>query len=155
MATLSFKCLHETNEDSPSDSPYFLVYIGDRKNKRSDVQRVKKSEWDDSVDAGEPERKAKDIRFSPLVKSSDIVLVALIEEDWDADSGLETNVRNRMNDFNDSLDSISISELRINFINAIEKNLVNDDLVNVQRFANNVWQFLAGDEAIYQTKFAF
>lgn len=155
MATLSFKCLHETGEDSPSDSPYFLVYIGDRENKRSDVRRVKKSTWDDAVDAGEPERKAKDIKFSPLVKNSDIVLVALIEEDWDADSGLETNVRNKMNDYNDSLDSISISNLRINFINAIENNLVNDDLVNVQRFSNNVWQFLAGDEAIYQTKFAF
>jgi len=155
MATLSFKCLHETNEESASDSLYFLVYMGDRKNKRSDVQRVRKSEWDDEVDAGDTIRKAKDITFSPLVKNSDIVLVALIEEDWAPDAGLEKEVRNKMNDLDPSLGSISISDLRIQFINAIEKNLDNDDLVNVQRFSNNVWQFLAGDEAIYQTKFAF
>jgi len=155
MATLSFKCLHETNEDSPSDSPYFLVYVGDRSNKRSDVRRVKKSIWDDAVDAGEPARTATGIKFSPLVKNFDVVLVALIEEDWDADINLEKKVRETMNNFDHSLESLSISDLRLKLINAIEASLVNDDLVNVQKFSNNAWHFLSGDEAIYHAKFAF
>ena len=155
MATLSFKCLHETNEDSPSDSPYFLVYIGDRANTKSDVRLVKKAIWDDAVDAGEPVRTKTGIKFASHVKNFDVVLVALIEEDFEADTSLELNVRNKMNDSDNSLKSISVSNLRLKFINAIEENLVNDDLVNVQKFSNKVWQFLSGDEAIYQAKFAF
>ena len=155
MATLSFKCLHETNEDSPSDSPYFLVYVGDRENNRSDVRRVKNDAWDDEVDAGDPVLTQNNITFSTSVKKFSIVLVALIEEDWDADTGLTSSVRNKMNDFDNSLSTTSASTLRLKFINAIEDNLINDDLVNVQRVSNNAWQTLAGDEAIYQVKMTF
>ena len=155
MATLSFRCIHETNEDSPSDSPYFLVYVGDREKKRSDVKRIREQSWDDAVDAGDPVRTKTGIAFSPLVENFSVTLVALIEEDFAPDTGLEVNVRNTMNNFEHSLDSISPGSLRLSFIKAIEDNLANDDLVNVQRVSNNTWKFLSGDEAIYQVKLAF
>ncbi len=154
MAELSFQCLHETNEDSPSDSPYFLVYAGDRENNQSDVQRVRDPNWDDAVDAGDPMKKATVPAFDSLVKNLDVVLVALIEEDWAPDTNLASKVRNKMNDSNKDLKTISGSNLRVKFINAIESNLANDDLVNVQRFSNNAWKFLSGDEAIYRVKIA-
>lgn len=145
--------MHETNEDSPSDSPYFLVYAGDKQNQRSDVPRVRRQSWDDDVDAGDPTRTATGSTSNSLVKNLDVILVALIEEDFGPDANLELNVRNKMNDIDTILDSISSNDLKVNFRFWIKKNLVNDDFVNVQEFSNNVWTFLSGDEAIYRVKF--
>lgn len=95
MARLTFWCDEETNEASASDSPYFLVYVGNAQQQTSVVRRVRRQSWDDNVDAGEPARTAN-VAF-PEVISFDLVLIALLEEDFDPDSGLVGNVQDWMN----------------------------------------------------------
>jgi hypothetical protein len=158
MATVSFRCIEETSEASPSDSPYFLIYAGDGQHLKSDVQRVRRESWDDDVDAGEPTRTAN-VQFTG-VTDFDLVLVALLEEDWDNDltSARVSDVRDAMNNLDTLLQPSvvddQINEFKTAFANAIKKHTPNDDLIKMKRISNNQFTDFKGDGAHYRVKFA-
>lgn len=139
MAKLTFWCIEETSEVSPSDSPYFLIYVGDAQKQKSVVTRLRRESWDDNIDAGEFRQAS--ISF-PNGTSFDLVLVALLEEDWDNDFNSSTleKVRDWMNNL-DGLLQPAIAQtpdvynlIRQEFGKAIEKHGSNDDLLGVRRF---------------------
>ncbi len=90
-----FRCVEDTDE-SGSESPYFLVFIGDLETGKTDVKRIKQGNWDDEVDKGElwvinaPVPFAHNFSFKT---NPTLILVALIEEDVDVDIS-ETEVNN-------------------------------------------------------------
>lgn len=155
MPRISFRCVEETSEVSPSDSPYFLVYVGDSQHQKSDVQRVRNKNWDDTVDAGETG--TMNVNFA--VESFDLVLVALMEEDWDNDFLDEKvrDIRNRMNVLNTLLQPSvlehQLPEFVVAFNDAIKKHCVNDDLIRMRRVLNNRILNFSGDGASYNVKF--
>ncbi len=78
-----FRCVTDTDE-SYDDSPYFLVFIGNRSQENfTDVVRLRLSEWDNNAHDGK--------LFTPNlwahnhVDSNTVVVVALVEEDFDPD----------------------------------------------------------------------
>lgn len=157
MAKLTFWCDEETSEASSSDSPYFLVYAGDAQPQTSVVQRVRRQSWDDNVDAGEPARTAN-ITF-PTGMSFDLVLIALLEEDWDPDSGLAGNVQNWMQNLNGLLqpgiggDANVINIVRQEFKKAINNFLSNDDLIDIRRFTPPQTRHFWGGGGHYRVRF--
>lgn len=161
MSKLTFWCDEETGESSPSDSPYFLVYVGDGQKLKSVVKRVRKESWDDNVDAGEPARSAT-VSF-PEVSKFDLVMVALLEEDWDPDAGLAGKVHNWMDNldgllqvFRTSTGGSVVNIFREEFKKAIENLADNDDLIDVRRFASSgaTRSFFTGG-GHYRVKFEF
>lgn len=161
MSKITFWCDEETSEQSPSDSPYFLVYAGDAQQLKSVVKRVRKASWDDNVDAGEPARSAT-VSF-PEINSLDLVMIALLEEDWDPDENLAGKVHGWM----DNLDGLlqvfqtgtggSVAGIfREEFIKAIKNKSDNDDLVNAHRFSTSgAVKHYFGDGGHYRVKFEF
>jgi hypothetical protein len=84
-----FRCITESDEIG-DDSPHFLVFHGKRGQagspSSSNVELVRRSAWDDEVAEGELIN-ANVTVLNPL--NADLVLVAMMEEDWDPDfSGL-------------------------------------------------------------------
>jgi hypothetical protein len=82
MASLvlkEFRCVEESNEGG-SDSPYFLVFVGDPGS--SKLFMLRDGDWDEEVDSGDLIHV-----FQPFaaVNKNSVVLVALLEEDWDPD----------------------------------------------------------------------
>lgn len=158
MSKITFWCDDVTGV-SGSDSPYFLVYAGDAQNTKSVVKRVRKSSWDDNVDAGEPARSAT-VSF-PELSSLDLVMVALLEEDWDPDENLASKVHGWM----DNLDGLIFASqsdgnvrkiFRDEFIKAIKNKSDNDDLVNAHRFSvSGTVKHYFGDGGHYRVKFDF
>ncbi|MCD9185273.1 MAG: hypothetical protein LUM44_02485 [Pyrinomonadaceae bacterium] len=161
MSKITFWCDEETSEIGPSDSPYFLVYAGDAQKLKSVVKRVRKSEWDDNVDACEPPRSAA-VSF-PELTSLDLVMVALLEEDWDADENLAGKVHKWMGSLDPSLQVFRTGNggnvatiFREEFIKAIKNRSDNDDLVNAHRFfPNSGVKHYFGDGGHYRVKFDF
>jgi hypothetical protein len=156
--TLSFRCLEETGEESPSDSPYFLVYAGEAQKQKSDVQLVRRASWDDTVDAGEPVRSTTVLM--PTISRPDLVLVALLEEDWDTDSGVVESVRAVMKNHN-TLIQLAINDPEIyilfkeQFETAITNALHNDDLIKVRRIISSQFiDFVGEDGAHYRVRLA-
>lgn len=142
-----FTCISETNEVAPSDSPYFLVFVGDHQagsGSNCDVKLVRRASWDDQVDAGET--RVVNITVSDGT-DLDLVLVALMEEDWDTDFVGQklTQVRQWMQAmFNPLANSIStgidgtIAELvRTEFAKVLKLKSSNDDVVRVKRLVVN------------------
>ena len=79
------QCVTETDEDG-NDSPYLLVFIGHRgSSPKSKVALVRDPAWDGAFHSG------KAINTLQIVSEEEIsdavVLVTLIEEDWDHDLG--------------------------------------------------------------------
>lgn len=137
-AKLTFKCVEETSEVAPSDSPYFLIYIGDTQSQASTVKLIRRQSWDDMVDSEDPPFYTT-IPF-PDMTNFDIVLIALLEEDWDLDSNLGHNVQNAMR-VHDNLLQPGVAEnpgfifiMKTHFNTAISSYLVNDDLLDIQSF---------------------
>lgn len=156
MSTISFRCIEETNESSPSDSPYFLIYVGNSQTLKSDVQRVRRQSWDDAVDAGEPTRTAT-VNFP--TGGFNLVLVALLEEDWDND--LTTAKVNSIRDSMNNLDTLlqpgvletMVPQFALTFANSISSSCVNDDLIKMRRVFNNQTLNFVGDGGHYQVAF--
>ena len=116
--------------------------MGDGQQRKSAVQRVRRQSWDDNVDAGEPARSAE-FEF-PEILNFDLVMVALLEEDWDPDSGLAGKVHNWMNNLDNLLEVFrtgtanSVAKIfREEFAKAIETKSDNDDLIDVRRFTSS------------------
>ena len=80
-----FRCNTESDEWG-DDSPHFLIFHGKRGQNgsptTSNVELVRRSAWDDTVAEGDLVN-ANVTVLNPL--SADLVLVAMMEEDWDAD----------------------------------------------------------------------
>lgn len=156
MSTISFRCIEETDELSPSDSPFFLVYVGDSQHLKSDVQLVRQQSWDDNVDAGEPARTAT-VNFS--AGGFNLVLVALFEEDWDNDFKRKKvdEIRDTMNNLDTLLQpgvlESNLPEFTIAFNNAIKKNRDNDDLIKMRRIHNHQTLDFIGEGAHYSVTF--
>jgi len=150
-----FSCIEETSELSPSDSPYFLVYVGDSQQQESDVKRVRHPSWDDNIDAGEG--RTANVDFT--VGGFDLVLIALLEEDWDNDflTAKVNDVRNTMSNLDGLLQPMvletQLPEFTMAFSNAIKKNCVNDDLIKMRRVFNNQTLNFKGDGAHYRVRF--
>ncbi|KAK0039412.1 hypothetical protein Bpfe_031165 [Biomphalaria pfeifferi] len=160
MSKITFWCDDVTGL-SGSDSPYFLVYAGDAKKSKSVVKRVRKSSWDDNVDAGEPARSAT-VSF-PELTSLDLVMVALLEEDWDPDENLALKVHGWMDNLDNLLPVFQTGTggnvatiFREEFIKAIKNKSDNDDLVNAHRFVPSTGtKHYFGDGGHYRVKFDF
>lgn len=78
-----FRCVEETDELG-NDSPYFVVFVGNNSGQpSSDVVRVRDPAWDGAAKSGK--------LFQPnmwvhnQVDTNSIVVVALVEEDYDPD----------------------------------------------------------------------
>jgi hypothetical protein len=162
-----FRCLEETDEIG-SDSPYFLVFVGDATlgNAQSDVKRIRRGEWDDNVDTGE--------LFQPNATVTDgfkldFVLVAMMEEDWDPDIGGQTltQVRNWMHAAFDGLasatgfvDSNIAGIVREEFEKVIKLKCSNDEYLGVKRLSLSAQNGLLpllnfqGDGGRYRVRFA-
>jgi len=79
-----FRCNTESDERG-NDSPHFLIFHGKRGQggpSTSNVELVRRSAWDDEVVEGELVN-ANTTVLNPM--NADLVLVAMMEEDWDAD----------------------------------------------------------------------
>lgn len=81
-----FHCQHK-NDDLGDDSLYFLVFHGrgprNGQAAASDVKLVRRQTWDDKVAEGETVGANNYPVIDPL--SDDLVIAALLEEDWDKD----------------------------------------------------------------------
>ncbi|HQU84200.1 MAG TPA: hypothetical protein PKY59_13780 [Pyrinomonadaceae bacterium] len=160
MSKITFWCDEETDEVG-SDSPYFLVYAGDAKKLKSVVKRVRKEAWDNEVDSGDPARSAN-VSF-PELTSLDLVMVALLEEDWDPDKNLASKVHGWMDNLDGLLQAFKTGTggntatiFREEFIKAINNKSDNDDLVNAHRFVpGSGVKHYYGDGGHYRVKFDF
>lgn len=133
-----FRCVEETDEGG-NDSPYFVVFVANKGGQIfSDVVRVRDPDWDGAAYSGK--------LFQPNlwvhnhVDTNSIVLVALIEEDFDPDIG-------------DSKIALLKTLMHIRFSTYAGWNLTNDQLAYLARsdFAGYLQDLLVNDEYI-QTK---
>ncbi len=139
MSKLTFWCDEETSEPSSSDSPYFLIYVGDAQKRSSTVKRLRREIWDDQIDKGES--RSATMTF-PEITSFDLVLIALLEEDWDAD--FDDSTLQKVRNWIDNLDSLLavqssdvFSIIKQEFERAINNFCSNDDLLGVRRFSSS------------------
>jgi hypothetical protein len=155
MSTIRFECIEETDELSPSDSPYFLVYVGDSQRLESDVQLVRRPSWDDRIDAGESRQTTVD--FS--VGGFDLILIALLEEDWDNDfsNAKVVSARNAMRNLNTLLQPTvlenQIEEFKRSFRTIINNRIVNDDVLQLRRVNHGQPLRFSGGGAKYDVTF--
>lgn len=78
-----FRCVVETDEGG-NDSPYFLVFVGNRHGPpKSDTLLVRMPAWDGEAYSGK--LFTPNLWVSDQVDTDSLVLVALMEEDWDPD----------------------------------------------------------------------
>lgn len=158
MSKLTFWCDEETSEVSSSDSPYFLIYVGDAQRRVSTVKRLRRGGWDDQIDKGES--RSATITF-PEITSFDLVMIALLEEDWDADFDDSTlqEVRNWVDNLDDLLALQSADVFNIikqEFEKAINIFSSNDDLLGVRRFSSSgATRHYFGGGGHYRVKFEF
>lgn len=176
MANLKFQkftCVTETDE-AGSDSPYFLLFIGniDPKTKQatSTVKMVREDKWDNNIDSGD----SRDIStgnqtIATNVDSNTLVLVAVLEEDVDPDMAginlLNVQIKAQASfAFFVATQNLKLPQLatkmKAEFIDIINRNLVNDDMVNVARLTipSKVGSIptvhFFGDGGHYTTEFA-
>lgn len=157
MSKITFWCDEETSEFGPSDSPYFLVYVGDASQGKSAVKRVRQASWDDNVDAGEPPRSAT---FTmPGINQFSLVMVALMEEDDGPDSNLALKVQQWMDNLDGLLQPAIVNTpqvlklMREEMIKAINNNDWNDDIVDVRRIGSGQTLHYYGQGGHYRVKF--
>lgn len=137
-----FRCV-ETTSGPGDDSPYFLIFIGNSGTPRyTRVVKIRKEAWDNTIESGELKQPDELVNDHVSPGGSSIVVVALMEEDDNADfSGSTlTQLRNRMKNFYDDIWENSISgqiqssgplftsEFRI----ALEDFKGNDDILGVK-----------------------
>jgi hypothetical protein len=78
-------CVTETDEGG-NDSPYVLVFIGHRgASPKSKVLRVRDPAWDGALFSGRAINTLQMVSEEEI--SNAVVLVSLVEEDWDPDLG--------------------------------------------------------------------
>ena len=80
-----FRCVKETDEEG-NDSPYFIVFVGNRNHPKSmSIERKRLEAWDTKAYSGK--LFTPNLYISNDVVTNSVVLVGLIEEDWDPDIG--------------------------------------------------------------------
>jgi hypothetical protein len=135
-----FRCVEETDEVG-SDSPYFVIFVGQRGNAPiSDVKTIRKDSWDNNIGSGD--FRAPNITVAAGVDTSTLVIVALMEEDANPDitGGDLANVQNWMKSVFQAFGSVGgtsltqlAAQVKPEFIKALNANITNDEIVNVQR----------------------
>lgn len=159
-----FKCNAESNEIG-DDSPHFLVFHGRRgqgASSSSNVELVRRSAWDDSVAQGET-IPANATVINPM--NADIVIVAMMEEDWDPDFTGLTLARLRgwiCPFFNSLANSVAFIDSNVatlvlqEFRRGIQSLRSNDEILGVKRLSLSTLSPLSftGDGANYKVTFA-
>jgi murein DD-endopeptidase MepM/ murein hydrolase activator NlpD len=137
-----FRCVEETDMEPGGESPYFVVFLGKRigNTVQSRLVRIRKQIWDTQVDAGELWRADEEV--IEQVDKETFVLVALMEEDFDADiagdtvSYLRSEMRKAFKDVASDA-SLSFDDLEIRmkplFLGAIGRSTTNDECLGVKR----------------------
>ena len=168
-----FTCLTETDEVG-SDSPYFLFFIGNTnpttKQATSTVKMVREDKWDNNIDSGDSrDISAGNQTIATNVDSNTLVLVAVLEEDVNPDivgiNLLNVQIQAQASfAFFVSTQTLNLPQLatkmKAEFLDIINRNLVNDDMVNVARLTipSKVGSLLtvhfSGDGGRYTTQFA-
>jgi hypothetical protein len=158
-----FKCLEESDEVG-SDSPYFMVYVAQARSgsAKSDVKFVRKEAWDNEVDTGDTFIANKTVSEG---MHHDLVIVGMIEEDWDPDLASPVSLLLAQN--MKSLDSLlaavttgvndTVAEIvRSEFARQLKNFCVNDEILGVKRLKNTANPLVfTGDDSNYQVKFKF
>ena len=158
-----FKCLEESDEIG-SDSPYFMVYVAEARSgkAKSDVKFVRRESWDNEVDTGDTFITNKTVSEG---MHHDLVIVGMLEEDWDADFAFPMSEIIAMN--MKSLDSLlaavttgvsdTVAEIvRGEFARQLNTFAVNDEVLGVKRLKNTANPLVfTGDGSNYQVKFKF
>ncbi len=136
-----FRCVVETDEGG-NDSPYFLVFVGNRSQENhTDVVRLRMPAWDGEAYSGK--------LFSPNlwahnhVDGNTAVVVALLEEDWDPDIGdvgltvLRTLMKAKWNAYKDwNLTTAQRATLMAGHLAAYTKDLLsNDEFIQAKTLA--------------------
>lgn len=161
-----FDCVEESNE-AGDDSPYFVVFIGHPGNSpSSSVVTLRKEQWDNEVSAGDHIN--ANISVASGVNTNTLVLVALMEEDVNADivGGDLANVQNWMKAIFQafgSIGGISLNQLKDKvapeFEKALKANITNDDMLGIKRLNISTSSGLLstlkfdGDGADYRVRF--
>jgi hypothetical protein len=164
-----FRCVEETDEIG-SDSPYFLVFVGDAKSggAQSDVKLVRKDSWDNEVDSGE-------LRTPNITVTDgfdlDLVLVALIEEDWDPDfagvtlamvkAWMASAFNSLASNVSTGIDNTIANLVRDEFVKVLKQRVSNDEILGVKRLpvepqSGGLLPLLkfSGDGGSYNVRFA-
>lgn len=160
-----FRCVEETDEVG-NDSPYFVVFIGNKGGApSSDVVRLRDPDWDGAAHSGK--------LFQPnlwvhnQVDTNSIVLVALIEEDYAADINasriavLKVLMQSKWSIYGSwNLSNAQLAYLaRNDFASYLQDLLVNDEYIQTKSLSisTNVGDLplltFAGDGGFYRVRF--
>lgn len=158
-----FTCVEESDEGG-SDSPYFMIYVAEARNgkAKSDVKFIRKEAWDTETDSGDT--------FKPNITvsnglSHDLVIVGMIEEDWDPDFGSPVHqlIAQQMKPLDNLLaavltgvDDTVANIVQDEFQRKLKAFCSNDEILGVKRLKNtsNPLKF-TGDGSDYRVKFKF
>jgi hypothetical protein len=158
-----FKCKEDTSEIG-SESPYFMIYVAEARNghAKSDVKFVRKEAWDNEVDKGDT--------FVPNMTVSsgmhhDLVIVGMIEEDWDPDLASPVNfiIAAEMKPLDSLLAAVSTGVddnlagiVKAQFRTELEKYVANDEILGVKRVKPSAPKVnFTGDDGNYEVTFKF
>ena len=158
-----FKCKEDTSE-SGAESPYFMIYVAEVRNgqAKSDVKFIRKEAWDNEVDKGDT--------FIPNITVSsgmqhDLVIVGMIEEDWDPDMAFPLNmvIAMEMKPLDSLLESVptGIDDniagiVRDQFHAELKKFCDNDEILGVKRLKKSSPKLnFTGDDGNYEVTFKF
>ncbi len=156
-----FTCVEESDEIG-SDSPYFMIYVAEARNgkAKSDVKFIRRESWDEEVDAGDTF--IANITVSNNI-NHDLVIVGMIEEDWDADfaSAVHIFIAAQMKSLDNLLASVitgvndSIANIvRNEFVRKLRAFCVNDEILGVKILTNTSTPLrFTGDGSDYRVKF--
>jgi hypothetical protein len=160
-----FKCNTESDEGG-DDSPHFLVFHGRRGQagspSSSNVELVRRAAWDDEVAQGDTVTPNATV-INPM--NADIVLVAMMEEDWDPDFTGLTLARLRgwiCPFFNSLVSNVAFIDSNIATIvlqeyrRGIQTLRSNDEILGVKRLSLSTLAPLTftGDGSNYKVTFA-
>ena len=166
MSTLileRFKCIEDTSEIG-SESPYFLIYVAEARNghAKSDVKVARRDSWDNEVDKG-------DTFITNMTVSSgmhhDLVIVAMLEEDFDPDLPSPWNllIAANMKPLDSLLAAVTTGVddnlagiVRDEFRSQIENYIANDEILGVKRVKPSAPKVhFKGDGGDYEVTFKF
>jgi len=155
-----FKCREDTTETG-AESVYFMIYVAEARNgtAHSDVKFIRKEAWDNEVDKG-------DTFITNITVSSgmhhDLVIVGMIEEDWDPDLENPVNliIAQNMKGLDGTLAAATTVTtgvddnlghiVRDEFHNQLKNHIANDEIMGVKRWkTSSPTLTFSRDEGIY------
>jgi len=137
-----FRCITQ-DDDTGSDSPYFIIYVGDIVTGKVQVKRVRQGNWHNEVDGGETWTVNETVAISFSFKNAQTyVLVACLEEDDDVDITLqeievmEGKMTSQLQDFAGATLKKNVRDaIRNKFNSLIINSLGNDDHIQTKRLS--------------------